>query len=65
MKITYDNLGRAECAIEELSASLGITEKEIVAILRQGMEDRSPISGQLSETNKYFLDEMESTFDCY
>ncbi len=62
--ITEHKLGQAETAIEQLADSLGVSEQEIVKILREGMESRSPVAGQLSKDNKYFIDEMESTFDC-
>lgn len=62
--ITEQKLGQAETAIEELADALGVSEQEIVKTLREGMESRSPIFGQLSKTNSYFIEEMEATFDC-
>jgi len=62
--ITEQKLGQAETAIEELADALGVSEQEIVKILREGMESRSAIGGQLSKSNAYFLEEMEATFDC-
>ena len=62
--ITEQKLGQAETAIEELADALGVSEQEVVKILREGMESRSAIGGQLSKCNAYFLEEMEATFDC-
>ena len=63
--ITEEKLAQAEKSIEELADALGVSETEIVKILREGMESRSAIGGQLSKSNAYFLEEMESTFDCF
>ncbi len=65
MILNEQKLSQAESAIEQLAYVLGITEKEIVAILEHGMGFNSQIAGQLSNTNKYFLEEMKATFDCY
>lgn len=60
--ITEQKLGQAERAIEDLADALGITEQEVVSILREGMEAKSPISNQLSRSDEYFISEMEATF---
>lgn len=58
-------LAKAEKAIEDLADAIGITEQEVVSILREGMEAKAPISNQLSKSNEYFISEMESTFGSY
>lgn len=63
--ITEEKLAQAEKSIEELADALSVSETEIVKILREGMESRSAIGGQLSKSNAYFLEEMESTFNCF
>ena len=63
--MTEQKLSQAEKAIEDLADALGITEQEIVSILRRGMEARAPITNQLSKSNEYFISEMEATFDFY
>lgn len=60
--ISEEKLAKAEKAIEMLADALGENEKSIVSILREGMESKSPIAGQLSNNDKYFIDEMEATF---
>jgi hypothetical protein len=57
-------LAKAEDAIIQLADALGITELDVIQLLEDGMEFQSPIAGQLSKTNSYFLDEMKATFDC-
>ena len=37
-------LSQAEKAIEDLADALGITEQEVVSILREGMEAKAPIA---------------------
>ena len=59
--MTELSLSLAENAIELLAEALGITEQEVVSILREGMES----TNQLSKTNKYFIYEMEATFRTY
>jgi len=54
-----------ENGIHGLAKGLGIAEAEIVRMLKEGMESRSSIGGQLSKKNQYFIDEMEATFDSY
>lgn len=63
--IEEGNLQHCENGICDLAKGLNISEAEVVKILREGMEARSPIAGQLSKTNQYFIDEMEATFDAY
>ena len=63
--IEEDRLQDCENGICDLAKGLGVSEVEIVKILKEGMEARSLIGGQLSKTNKYFIDEMEATFDAY
>jgi|JI10StandDraft_1071094.scaffolds.fasta_scaffold568710_4 hypothetical protein len=55
-------LQKAERAIEDLALCLGITEKEMVSIIREGMEAKSPIANQLSKSEFDFISEMEATF---
>lgn len=66
--ITEQDLAKGEEAIENLACVLRITEKEVVLILREGIEGVSRISNMgasLSNLNAEFLAEMEATFDCY
>lgn len=63
--IDEHRLNDCEEGICSLAQGLGITESEVVLILKEGMESRSPIGGQLSKTNQYFLEEMCATFDVY
>jgi len=60
--ISEDKLGLAEVAIEKLAEALSMSESDVVRILREGMENISPIYGQLGKTHQYFIDEMEATF---
>lgn len=60
--MTEQKLSQAERAIEDLADALGITEQELVSILREGMEAKSPFGNQLSRSNEYFLSEMEAVF---
>ncbi len=60
--MTEQNLAKAEIGIEHLADALGITEQEVVSILREGMEAKAPIAGQLSRSDEYFIYEMENTF---
>jgi hypothetical protein len=60
--ITEQKLAQAENAIEELVDALGISEQEVVSILREGMESKAPIYNQLSKSDEYFISEMEATF---
>lgn len=64
-KMTEKKLSQAEKAIEYLADALGITEQEVVSILREGMEAKAPIANQLSRSDEYFISEMESTFGVY
>ena len=63
--ITDQKLQDCENGICDLAKGFGVSEEEIVKILKDGMEFRSPIAGQLSKTNQYFIDEMTATFDVY
>ena len=63
--LTEKDLSNCEGGIESLAKGLSISEEEIVKILKEGMESLSAIGGQLSKTNKYFIDEMTATFDAY
>lgn len=63
--LTKKQLIEAEEGILKLAKALNVSEREIIKILREGMESLSPIAGQLSKANKYFIDEMEAIFDCY
>ena len=63
--IEDSKLQDCENGICDLAKGLNISEAEVVRILKEGMEARSPIGGQLSKTNQYFIDEMEATFDAY
>jgi hypothetical protein len=65
IKMTEQKLSQAEKAIEDLADALGITEQEVVSILREGMEAKSPIANQLSRSDEYFISEMEATFGVY
>lgn len=58
-------LADCENGVESLAKGLDISEADVIRILKEGMEARSPIAGQLSKTNQYFIDEMEATFDAY
>ena len=60
--MTEQKLSQAERAIKDLADALGITEQEVVSILREGMEAKSPIFNQLERSNEYFISEMEATF---
>lgn len=64
-KISEQKLSQAEKAIEDLADAIGITEKELVSILREGMEAKAPIANQLSKSDEYFISEMEDTFNVY
>jgi predicted RNase H-like nuclease (RuvC/YqgF family) len=57
--MTEQKLSQAERAIEDLANALGITEEEVVSILREGMEAKAPIANQLSRSDEYFISEME------
>jgi len=59
------NLAKAEKAIEDLASAMGISEQEVVSILREGMEAKAPIANQLKKSDEEFLDEMESTFGVF
>jgi len=61
--ITESKLALAESGIEDIAIALGVTEKYVVEILKQGMETLSPIGGKLSNTQQYFIDEMEANFN--
>ena len=61
--ITDKKIQICEDSIINLAEGLGMSEKEVVEILKEGMMSLSPIANQLSNTNKYFIDEMEATFD--
>lgn len=63
--LSEKDLSICEVGIESLAEGLSISEVEVVKILKEGMESRSPVGGQLSKTNQYFVDEMEATFDAY
>jgi hypothetical protein len=63
--IEDNRLQDCENGICELAKGLDITEAEIVRIIKEGMESRSPIGNELSKKNKYFIDKMEATFDAY
>ena len=63
--LTERQLAKAESAIDNLADALGITEQEVVKILKEGMESTSPIAGQLSKTNKYFIEEVKATYNVY
>jgi len=63
--MTEQKLSQAERAIEDLADALGITEQEVVSILREGMEAKAPITNQLSRSDEYFISEMEVTFGVY
>jgi hypothetical protein len=43
----------------------GITEQEVVSILREGMEAKAPIANQLRRSDECFISEMEATFGVY
>lgn len=58
-------LNDCEEGICSLAQGLGITEADVVRILKEGMESISPIGGQLSKSNQFFIDEMRATFDAY
>ena len=53
---------KAENAIIELAESLKISEALLVSIIRRGMEFKSPVSNQLSNSEEFFLTEMEFIF---
>lgn len=57
-----EKLSQAEEAIRELADALEISEQEVVSILREGMESKAPIAGQLRKSDEIFITEMESTF---
>jgi len=61
--ITDNKIQICEDSIINFAEGLGISEKEVVEILKEGMLSLSPIANQLSNTNKYFIDEMEAIFD--
>lgn len=63
--MTDEKLSQAERAIEDLSDALGISEQEVVSIIREGMEAKSPIANQLSRSDEYFITEMEVAFGVY
>lgn len=63
--MTEQKLSQAERAIEDLADALGITEQEVVSILREGMEAKAPIANQLKRSDEYFISEMEATFGVY
>lgn len=63
--MSEQKLSQAERAIEDLADVLGITEQEVVSILRKGMEAKSAIGNQLSRSDEYFISEMEATFGAY
>ncbi len=44
IKMTDEKLLKAERAIEDLADALGISEQEVVSIIREGMEAKSPIA---------------------
>jgi hypothetical protein len=60
--MTETRLSQAERAIEELSDALGINERELVSILKEGMISKSPLANQLPSSCEYFISEMEDTF---
>ena len=55
----------AEEAIINLADTLGVSEEHIIEIIEEGMMNVSPIAGQLSNKNDYFLKEMKSAFNIY
>jgi len=63
--ISESRLQDCENGICDLAKGLDISEAEVVRILKEGMEALSPIGGQLSKTNQYFINEMEAVFDAY
>lgn len=63
--MTDEKLLKAERAIEYLADALGISEQEVVSIIREGMEAKSPIANQLSRSDEYFITEMEVAFGVY
>lgn len=64
--MTEEKLLKAERAIEDLADALGISEQEVVSIIREGMEEaKSPIAKQLSRSDEYFITEMEAAFGTY
>ena len=58
-------LNIAEEAITNLADTLGVSEKDIIDIIEEGMKNVSPIAGQLSNKNIFFLEEMKATFNHY
>ena len=50
---------KATNAIDDLASILRISQKEVVLILREGMEALSPIANQLSISDTEFISDME------
>ena len=63
--LSESQLGKGEQGICLLAEALGIDEKEIVKIINSGMSEIMPESINERKKNKYFIDEMKATFDCY
>jgi DNA-directed RNA polymerase specialized sigma subunit len=63
--MTEQKLSQAEKSIEDLADALGITEQEVVSILREGMGAKALIVNQLRRSDEYFISEMEATFSVY
>ena len=60
--MTEEKLAKAETAIEMLADALGVEERYVVSLLREGMEAKSPMANQLKRTDQFFIDEMEAIF---
>lgn len=56
-------LQKAEEGIELLATGMGITEKELISIIEDGLFYK--YGGKLPESFFEFLDEMKATFDYY
>ncbi len=64
--ISEQKLSDAETVIETLSDILGITEKEVIDIIEQGMIDEQCkilSNSPLKPKFKYLIDEMRATFN--
>lgn len=53
------DLNKATNAIDDLSSILRIPPRELILILREGMEALSPIANQLSRSDSEFISDME------